>query len=104
MWAPDYPWGRSEDEYQHEVERALRVFGPRDQARESIRALGSFDDEEVDGFLELVRFGASPGTLEALHRMNKEIDIRHVLPAVRVPTLVLHGTLDTVVPSTSLVM
>jgi class 3 adenylate cyclase len=30
--------------------------------------------------------------------MNKEIDIRHVLPAVRVPTLVLHGELDTVVP------
>ena len=30
--------------------------------------------------------------------MNKEIDIRDVLPAVRVPTLVLHGEVDTVVP------
>src|SRR5437762_11094077 len=74
------------------------MFGPRDQARESVRMLGSFDDEEVEGFLEMLRFGASPGTLTALHRMNKEIDIRHVLPAVRVPTLVLHGELDTVVP------
>jgi pimeloyl-ACP methyl ester carboxylesterase len=98
MWAPDYPWGRTEEEYQREVERDLRIFGPREQARESVRGLGSFDDEEVEGFLEMVRFGASPGTLEALHRMNKEIDIRHVLPAVRVPTLVLHGALDTVVP------
>jgi pimeloyl-ACP methyl ester carboxylesterase len=98
MWAPDYPWGRTEEEYEREVERDLRVFGPRDQARESVRALGSFDDEEVEGFLEMLRFGASPGTLTALHRMNKEIDIRHVLPAVRVPTLVLHGELDTVVP------
>ena len=98
MWAPDYPWGRTEEEYEREVARDLRVFGPREQAREAIRALGNFDDEEVDGFLELVRYGASPGSLEALHAMNKEIDIRHVLPAVRVPTLVLHGALDTVVP------
>ena len=98
MWAPDYPWGRTEEEYEREVARDLRMFGPRDQARESVRMLGSFDDEEVEGFLEMLRFGASPGTLTALHRMNKEIDIRHVLPAVRVPTLVLHGELDTVVP------
>jgi pimeloyl-ACP methyl ester carboxylesterase len=98
MWAPDYPWGRTEEQYEQEVARDLRAFGPREQARDAIRALGNFDDEEVDGFLELVRYGASPGSLESLHRMNKEIDIRHVLPAVRVPTLVLHGALDTVVP------
>ena len=30
--------------------------------------------------------------------MNKEIDVRHVLSAIRVPTLVLHRTGDTVVP------
>ena len=29
--------------------------------------------------------------------MNKEIDVRHVLPAVRVPTLILHGSEDTIV-------
>jgi class 3 adenylate cyclase len=98
MWAPDYPWGRTEEEYEREVQRDLRAFGPREQALQAVRALGNFDDEDAEGFLRLVRFGASPGTLEALHRMNKEIDIRHVLPAVRVPTLVLHGELDSVVP------
>jgi len=30
--------------------------------------------------------------------MNKEIDVRHVLPAIGVPTLILHGTEDTTVP------
>jgi class 3 adenylate cyclase len=97
MWAPDYPWGRTEEEYQREVERDLRVFGPRDQAREAVRALGRFTDTEVESFLQMLRFGASPGALEALHRMNKEIDVRHVLPTVRVPTLVLHGSEDTLV-------
>jgi len=97
MWAPDYPWGRTEDDYQREVERDLRIFGPRDVARESVRALGSFEDDEVNAFMEMVRYGSSPGALEALHRMNKEIDVREVLPAVRVPTLVLHGEVDTIV-------
>jgi class 3 adenylate cyclase len=36
------------------------------------------------------RLSASPGTAAALLRMSMQIDVRHVLPAVRVPTLVLH--------------
>jgi pimeloyl-ACP methyl ester carboxylesterase len=36
--------------------------------------------------------------LEKLYRMNKEIDIRQVLPTVRMPTLVIHGSEDQVVP------
>jgi pimeloyl-ACP methyl ester carboxylesterase len=98
MWAPDYPWGRTEEEYEHEVEGALQIFGPRQRALEAVRALGRFEDAEAASFLQLLRFGSSPGALEALHRMNKEIDVRHVLPAVRVPTLILHGSEDTVVP------
>jgi class 3 adenylate cyclase len=46
----------------------------------------------------MLRFASSPGSLEALHRMNKEIDVRHVLPAVRVPTLILRGSEDALVP------
>jgi pimeloyl-ACP methyl ester carboxylesterase len=98
MWAPDYPWGQTVEEYEREVERAMRIFGPREQAREAVRSLGRFTDTEVESFLQMLRFGASPGALEALHRMNKEIDIRHVLPAVRVPTLILHGSEDAIVP------
>jgi class 3 adenylate cyclase len=33
----------------------------------------------------------------ALMRMNSEIDIRAILPAIRVPTLVIHRTSDTVI-------
>jgi pimeloyl-ACP methyl ester carboxylesterase len=98
MWTADYPWGRTEEEYAREVERELRIFGPREQAKESVRKLGRLSEEEVDAMLNMVRFGSSPGALEALHRMNKEIDIRHVLAAVRVPTLVLHGMEDELVP------
>jgi pimeloyl-ACP methyl ester carboxylesterase len=98
MWAPDYPWGRTEDEYDREVQDELRIFGPRAQARASVQALGTLRKDEVDAFIEIIRYGSSPGALTALHRMNKEIDIRHVLLAVRVPTLVLHGGDDRNVP------
>ena len=98
MWAVDYPWGRTEDEYEREVKRDLQIFGSREQARDAVRALGRFEMDDLDSFLEQLRFGSSPGALEALHRMNKEIDVRHVLPAVRVPTLILHGSEDTIVP------
>src|SRR5262249_4513374 len=41
-----------------------------------------------------LRMGASPAAAIAITRMNSEIDVRHILPTVRVPTLVLHRTGD----------
>jgi class 3 adenylate cyclase len=43
------------------------------------------------------RLGASPAAVTALMRMNSQIDISAILPAVRVPTLVIHRTGDQVV-------
>jgi pimeloyl-ACP methyl ester carboxylesterase len=98
MWAADYPWGLNEEEYAREVERDLQVFGPRDLALGVIRARGRFADAEAQALLDLTRLCSTPGSVEAFHRMNREIDVRHVLPAVRVPTLVLRGSEDTVNP------
>jgi pimeloyl-ACP methyl ester carboxylesterase len=99
MWAPDYPWGRSEEEYRREMERDLRLFGPRDQALEAVRSrIQLVDDQEAHQWVDYLRWSGSPGAVEALALMNKEIDVRHVLPAIRVPTLILHGSMDTIVP------
>ncbi len=43
------------------------------------------------------RLGASPSAVMALMRMNSQIEIGGVLPAVRVPALVIHRTDDQVV-------
>lgn len=40
------------------------------------------------------RVGASPSAVLALMRMNSEIDVRPLLPAIRTPTLVLHRVGD----------
>ena len=41
------------------------------------------------------RLGASPSAVITLMRMNSQIDVRHILDAIRVPTLVLHRQGDT---------
>jgi pimeloyl-ACP methyl ester carboxylesterase len=100
MWAPDYPWGRSEEEYRREMERDLRLFGSRAEAFEAVRSRGLqfLDDEEARPWVNFFRWSGSPGAVEALALMNREIDVRDVLPAIRVPTLVVHGSQDTIVP------
>ena len=99
MWAPDYPWGQTEEDYEREVEFALRIYGPREQAKEVVRAQTTgIADPDVEPLLDVLRLSSTPGALEALLRMNTEIDVRHVLPAVQVPTLILHGSEDERVP------
>ena len=42
---------------------------------------------------------ASPGSIVELMRINYDIDVRHVLPVIHVPTLVMHRLGDSLVPS-----
>jgi len=94
--APDYPWGRTEPEVLRAIaeERVLREQ-PGYAEVESRSASPDATEEEIRAFATYFRQAASPGAEEALGRMNIQIDIRNVLPAIRVPTaLVLHHTND----------
>jgi len=52
----------------------------------------------VQWFAAIERAGASPGSITSLLRANFDIDVRHLLPAIRVPTLILHRSGDALVP------
>jgi len=56
------------------------------------------DQAVVQWFGRIERAGASPGSIIALLRANYEIDARHVLPSLAVPTLILHRAGDALVP------
>lgn len=57
------------------------------------------DDEPTYQFLsKMFRLGASPGALVALARMNNDIDVRDIIPSIRVPTLVLQARDELVTP------
>jgi class 3 adenylate cyclase/dienelactone hydrolase len=52
----------------------------------------------VQWFGRLERASSSPGGIQALFRADYENDVRHVLPSIRVPTLILHRKGDSLVP------
>jgi class 3 adenylate cyclase len=57
------------------------------------------DDEPArDAYLRLSRSSVSPGSARALMQLGYQVNWEAVLPAIRVPTLVLHRSGDLVVP------
>jgi class 3 adenylate cyclase len=55
------------------------------------------DRELADRIAAYYRASASPGAAAAIMVMNRDIDVRHVLSATQVPTLILHRTGDQVI-------
>jgi class 3 adenylate cyclase len=87
-WAPDYPWGYREDGQSAEPDPPWPVAA-RGFAR---NVAPTASESEQEALANYIRLSSSPGAADALARMNLEIDVRHVLPAIRLPTLILNRT------------
>jgi DNA-binding SARP family transcriptional activator/class 3 adenylate cyclase/alpha-beta hydrolase superfamily lysophospholipase len=90
--SPDYPIG-STDEYWR---ARLAALEQEDWVEATTREwLGRVapdivdDEEQFAWYASYVMRGASPAGARALRLMNRDIDVRHTLPSVVVPTLVL---------------
>jgi class 3 adenylate cyclase len=95
IWSPDYTFGEPLEENERWVRRALDEWGSPAFLEEAVDFLApAYDKENRRAFAEYLRLSASPGAVAALERMNQQIDVRHVLPAVRAPTLVVSLTGD----------
>jgi serine/threonine protein kinase/DNA-binding winged helix-turn-helix (wHTH) protein/class 3 adenylate cyclase len=88
-----YPWGPTEADRELFFEEIRHHWGGPVGLEERAPSVAN-DPAFRDWWAAYLRRGASPGAALALTRMNTEIDIRHVLPTVRVPTLVIHRTGD----------
>jgi len=92
-WAQDYSWGRTEEQFAARLKLVEEAWGHGRSAGLYAPSLASNEEyKRWTGRFE--RASASPGAALALLRMNDEIDVRHVLPTVSVPSLVLHRTAD----------
>ncbi len=89
----DYPWGPTRNERDAFCRRLLDEWGGPVGVEERAPSLAN-DPSFRNWWAAYLRMGASPGAAVALTEMNAEIDVRNVLPSVRVPTLVLHRTGD----------
>ncbi|MEJ7789924.1 MAG: adenylate/guanylate cyclase domain-containing protein, partial [Thermoleophilaceae bacterium] len=89
LWAPDYDWAPTEDE------RRARLDWLEGQWGQGGIALGLAPSRADDpAFREwagrMERYAASPGTIRLINEVVGCLDVRHVLPSIRVPTLVMH--------------
>lgn len=91
--APDYPWAPTESELAAAIDLRGRTIHDDWASGDDLTWLAPtrmHDSAFRNWFKTFQRLSASPGAVIALDRMNAVIDVRHVLPAIRVPTLVLH--------------
>lgn len=93
----DYPWGRTAEEWDEEIRKTVPKVGTPEWLDERQATFAPSTTEDLAAsrwWRKWVLTSSSPGAVIALRRMNSEIDVRHALPAIRVPTLVLCRTGD----------
>ncbi len=93
-WAPDHPWGHTEEEWRAMIDNIEQGWG---QGPDERAPSTSGDESYQQWWATYRRMAASPGAAVSVMQMNKEIDVRSVLSAIRVPTLVAHRTGDPVI-------
>jgi pimeloyl-ACP methyl ester carboxylesterase/class 3 adenylate cyclase len=96
--APDYPWGIDEERQGRILSAYDERWGTREFGVGMLAPSLAGDERFLDWHAQACRFAGTPASALAWFRITMEIDIRDVLPAIRVPSLVLHRTGDRVVP------
>lgn len=89
----EYPWAPTTEQRQHFFEEMREQWGGPVGVEERAPSVAN-DPKFRDWWATYLRMGASPGAAVALTQMNAEIDVRRVLPTIRVPSLVIHRTGD----------
>jgi class 3 adenylate cyclase len=93
-WAPDYPWGETQEEFDARV-----AFIERDWGRDEMVAAWELEenvptwsgDRDVERWMvRYFRNAATPGDAVALARLLYDLDIRELLRSVTTPALVLY--------------
>jgi pimeloyl-ACP methyl ester carboxylesterase/DNA-binding winged helix-turn-helix (wHTH) protein len=89
----EYPWGPTAEQREQFFEVMRKQWGGPVGIEERAPSV-AHDPQFRDWWATYLRMGASPGAAVALTQMNAEIDVRNVLPSIRVPSLVIHRSED----------
>lgn len=93
VYAEDHPWALGPEELQFLQDLVDTQWGAG--LTPSIFAPSRANDEAfVQSWARFERRAVSKGAMRKIIAMIKDTDVRHVLPSIRVPTLVVHRTGD----------
>ncbi|MCW5956092.1 MAG: alpha/beta fold hydrolase [Pyrinomonadaceae bacterium] len=93
IWDADYPWAPTITVRNAFFDLVKRDWGKPVGIEDRAPSMAA-DPEFRRWWAEYLRMGASPSAAVALTKMNADIDVRDILPLVRVPTLVMHRSGD----------
>ena len=97
-WAPDYTFGWTDAQWSTLLDDIEHHWGTTDSISLLMWAPSLAGNKHaLEQIAAYFRASASPGAASAIMRMNREIDVRDILPVTRVPTLVLHRTDERVI-------
>jgi pimeloyl-ACP methyl ester carboxylesterase len=87
----------SDEEFEAFITATVAAWGTG-QVLKTVIGTGDENEREIALLGKYERLSCSPGSFKALIAMNRRIDVRSILPSVRVPALVLHSRADARVP------
>jgi DNA-binding CsgD family transcriptional regulator len=90
---PGYPWGGTPADTEQVIQKRRLVWG-KTWSMEGYCPTQVDNPEVAQWWSTFTQMSASPGDAWNLLRLNNQFDIRDVLPAIRVPTLIIHATGD----------
>ncbi|MGH2865697.1 MAG: adenylate/guanylate cyclase domain-containing protein [Solirubrobacteraceae bacterium] len=90
-WAPDYHWAMKSEEREALSERTIASWGAANGDAMAMWAPSMADDPALSDWLaRMQRLAASPGEARVIIDALVDMDVRHLLPRIRVPTLIMH--------------
>ena len=90
-WAPDYPWRSTDERFEERLDETVKNWGQGNSIDQFMPSLAA--EREYRRFVgRFERASASPSAVRTLILLARGLDVRHVLPTISVPTLVLHRT------------
>jgi pimeloyl-ACP methyl ester carboxylesterase len=93
----DWPWGEAtREEFEQSMAQLPETWPPTGEGFWSRIPSRGKDERLREWWRTVLSEAASPRAAEAFMRVGFEIDVRHVAPSIRVPTLILHTVDDRV--------
>lgn len=93
-YSEEYPWAPTNTERQEVYDMIDQSWGSGDMDLNSLAPSKANDPVFMDWLANYFRSGASPSAALVLTKMNTQVDIIGILPAINVPTLIMQRVND----------
>ena len=89
----DYPWAPPERLYQSWIRTLVERWG-EPSGLEVFTPAHAHDPFLRDWWAKLLRLSSSPGAVQDIVNVLRDLDVRHILPTLTAPTLIMHSVDD----------